>query len=131
MTETTPKIIKPTKYDSLAFQFIEKVNKRKKTTFLVCSQRQINYDLSLQFLKEWLDHFESSLLQRRVNGYVIISQIWKRVESHHKERNLRCCSSNLNYTLFSFRLRWLCIYHHHLIMLSQIPRREKWKGLKN
>ena len=33
MTETTPKIIKPTKYDSLAFQFIEKVNKRKKTRF--------------------------------------------------------------------------------------------------
>ena len=25
MTETTPKMIKPTKYDSLAFQFIEKV----------------------------------------------------------------------------------------------------------
>ena len=29
MTETAPKIIKATKYDSLAFQFIEKVEKRK------------------------------------------------------------------------------------------------------
>ena len=127
MTETTPKMIKPTKYDSLAFQFIEKVLNVKLCYGGLLTKTKINYDLSLPFLKDWLDHFESSLLQRRVNGNVIISQIWKRVESHHEERNLRYCSSNLNYTLFSFRLRWLCIYHHHLIMLSQIPRRVKWK----
>ena len=73
--------------------------------------------------------WELFIVVSRVNGCVIISQIWKRVESHHKERNLRCCSSNLNYTVFSFRLRWLCIYHH-LIMLSQIPRWKKWKRFK-